>query len=96
MACSQEFLGSRWPEELGEDWKQLSLDFQAKTHEVALKLLRAVAITLGRDEHYFDEVSLSVQLQLRNLMHLLKLHCLYHHAVDEPAHKSFKGCCTLS
>ena len=24
----QEFLGSRWPEELGKEWQKLSLDFQ--------------------------------------------------------------------
>ena len=53
----QEFLGSRWPAELGEAWKQQSLDFQAKTHEVALKLLRAIAISLGRDEYEFIEVN---------------------------------------
>lgn len=53
----QKFLGSRWPEELGEGWRDLNLEFQERTHEVALKILRALAIALGRDEHYFDDVS---------------------------------------
>ena len=26
----QKFLGSAWPEELGKEWKELSLEFQAK------------------------------------------------------------------
>lgn len=52
----QKFLGSRWPEQLGDSWKQQSLDFQAKTHEVALKILRAMALSLGRDEYEFIEV----------------------------------------
>ena len=54
----QEFLGSRWPQELGESFKDRSLDFQAKTHNVAVKLLRALAISLGRDEDEFAEVSM--------------------------------------
>ena len=52
----QEFLGSRWPEQLGTGWRDLSLDFQARAHAVALQLLQALAISLGRDEHVFDEV----------------------------------------
>lgn len=51
----QKFLGSKWPEELGDEWKDLSLEFQARTHEVALKILQALALALGRDEHYFDD-----------------------------------------
>lgn len=53
----QKFLGSHWPEELGDAWKEQSLDFQAKTHEVALKILRAMALALGRNEYEFVEVS---------------------------------------
>ncbi len=56
----QKFLGSHWPEELGEAWKQQSLDFQAKTHEVALKILRAMALALCRDEYEFVEVTCSL------------------------------------
>ena len=55
-AVMQKFLGSRWPEQLGESWQQQSLAFQAKTHEVALKILRAMALSLGRDEYEFIEV----------------------------------------
>ncbi|KAK9834460.1 hypothetical protein WJX74_002175 [Apatococcus lobatus] len=51
----QEFLGSRWPKELGSSFKDTSLRFQAQTHDVAVKLLRALAISLGRDEHEFAE-----------------------------------------
>lgn len=54
----QEFLGSRWPQELGESFKDNSLKFQEKTHDVAVKLLRALAISLGRDEDEFAEVSM--------------------------------------
>ena len=52
----QKFLGSSWPEKLGTEWKERNLDFQAKTHEVAIKLLRAMAWSLGRDEHEFVKV----------------------------------------
>ncbi len=52
----QKFLGSSWPTELGDSWKEQSLEFQAKTHEVALKILRAMALALGRDEYEFVEV----------------------------------------
>lgn len=51
-----DFLVSSWPTELGNSWKEQSLEFQAKTHEVALKILRAMALALGRDEHEFVEV----------------------------------------
>ncbi|KAK9803831.1 hypothetical protein WJX73_004943 [Symbiochloris irregularis] len=51
----QKFLGERWPTELGEEWKQLSLRYQAQVHQVALQLLRALAISLGRDEHEFEK-----------------------------------------
>ncbi len=54
----QKFLGSSWPTELGNSWKEQSLDFQAKTHEVALKILRAMALALGRNEYEFVEVCL--------------------------------------
>ena len=52
----QKFLGSSWPTELGKSWKEQSLEFQAKTHQVALKILRAMALALGRDEYEFVEV----------------------------------------
>lgn len=56
LCVLQKFLGSSWPEELGDGWRDLSLEFQEATHNVALKILRALAIALGRDEHCFDEV----------------------------------------
>ena len=49
----QKFLGSSWPTELGNSWKEQSLEFQAKTHQVATKILRAMALALGRDEYEF-------------------------------------------
>ena len=52
----QKFLGSKWPEPLGDDWQDLSLSLQERTHDVALKILQCFAIALGRGEHYFDEV----------------------------------------
>ena len=52
----QKFLGSSWPTELGDSWKEQSLEFQAKTHQVAMKILRAMALALGRDEYEFVEV----------------------------------------
>ena len=52
----QKFLGSSWPTELGNSWKEQSLEFQAKTHQVAMKILRAMALALGRDEYEFVEV----------------------------------------
>ena len=52
----QKFLGSKWPQPLGEEWKDLSLTLQKKTHDVALKILQGLAIALGRGEKYFDEV----------------------------------------
>ena len=54
----QKFLGSKWPEPLGDEWRNLNLEFQAATHGVALKVLQALAIALGRGEHFFDEVIL--------------------------------------
>lgn len=51
----QKFLGSKWPEPLGDDWRDLSLTLQEETHNVALKILQCFAIALGRGEHYFSE-----------------------------------------
>ena len=56
VACVQEFLGERWVEELGDDWRKETLEFEEATHNVALKVLRAFAIALGRPENYFAEV----------------------------------------
>lgn len=72
----QEFLGSSWPPELGDAWKEQSLNFQAKTHEVALKILRAMALALGRDEYEFVEVGMQCFMLLQNSNtdgHLLQL-----------------------
>lgn len=56
VAAVQKFLGSSWPEQLGQEWQDLNLEFQYRTHEVALKLLQAMAVALGRDEQQFLEV----------------------------------------
>lgn len=73
---TQKFLGSRWPEQLGDSWKQQSLDFQAKTHEVALKILRAMALSLGRDEYEFIEVALCMmRAQPQMCRHTLAVGC---------------------
>ena len=52
----QKFLGSRWPDELGSEWAHTCLDFQAKTHKVALMVLEALAIALQLDVEPFLEV----------------------------------------
>ena len=52
----QTFLGSRWPEELGPEWANTCLDFQAKTHKVAVMVLEALAIALHMDVQPFLEV----------------------------------------
>ena len=54
--------------ELGEDWKQEALEFLAKSHAVAVKILQAIAISLGRDEHFFDEVLASLTLHGLNIL----------------------------
>ena len=53
---AQKFLGSRWPDELGSEWAHTCLDFQAKTHKVALMVLEALAIALQLDVEPFLEV----------------------------------------
>lgn len=57
----QKFLGESWPEELGAEWKDRSLAFQAKTHEVSVQLLRAMALALGRNEYEFVKVLTNLQ-----------------------------------
>jgi len=52
------FLGHEWPpaSELQlQGFRDKALHFQRRTHGVALLLLRALAIALGRDEHSFEE-----------------------------------------
>jgi len=43
----------------GDDFRELALSFQAKTHDVALKILKLLAIGLGWDPAKFDEVGCS-------------------------------------
>jgi hypothetical protein len=40
-----------------EEFRETALTFQAKTHDVALKILKALGIGLGWDESIFDDVS---------------------------------------
>ena len=56
---TQTFLGSRWPEELGPEWANTCLDFQAKTHKVAVMVLEALAIALHMDVQPFLGVGFS-------------------------------------
>ena len=56
-------MGSRWPKELGDSFQKASLAFQAKNHEVAVKLLKALAISLGYEEDTFAEVGLTLWVQ---------------------------------
>ena len=41
---------------LGEEWRRVALDYQAKVHRVAIIILKAIFIGLGRDEGVIDEV----------------------------------------
>ena len=78
----QKFLGSSWPEELGNEWRALSLDFQERAHDVALKILQALAISLGRPETFFDEVGLVDQSAV---FHYPWHSLVYAHLVADPA-----------
>ncbi|PSC76470.1 presenilin isoform B [Micractinium conductrix] len=52
----QAFDGKQWPEDLGAEFRSVSLDFQAKTHAVAIKILKSLWIGLGRDPADLNEV----------------------------------------
>ncbi|KAK9812273.1 hypothetical protein WJX73_009505 [Symbiochloris irregularis] len=54
-ARENDFIGDIWPQELGDSYKDFVISFQEKTHAVLLKLLRAIALGLGWEEHFFDE-----------------------------------------
>lgn len=43
---------------LGEDWRKTALDFQEKVHKVAVTILKALFIALGRDETIINDVHL--------------------------------------
>jgi isopenicillin N synthase-like dioxygenase len=60
LICVKKFLGSRWVDELGDDWRKETIEFQEATHDVVLMVLRAFAIALGREEFYFADVSLRI------------------------------------
>ncbi|KAI7838916.1 hypothetical protein COHA_007322 [Chlorella ohadii] len=47
---AQQFEGEEWPQELGAEFRQVALSFQERTHDIALKILRALWISLDRDE----------------------------------------------
>ncbi len=42
---------------LGKEWAQTALDIQEKVHKVAVTILKALFIALGRDETIIDDVS---------------------------------------
>ena len=41
---------------LGEEWRAIALEYQEKVHRVAVIILKAIFIGLGRDEKIIDEV----------------------------------------
>ena len=41
---------------LGEEWRRVALDYQAKVHRVAIIILKAIFIGLGRDDEVIEEV----------------------------------------
>ena len=41
---------------LGEEWRAIALDYQEKVHRVAIIILKAIFIGLGRDEKIIDKV----------------------------------------
>ncbi len=41
---------------LGEGWRRTALEYQEKAHRVAIIILKAIFIGLGRDENIIDEV----------------------------------------
>ena len=43
---------------LGEEWREIALDFQEKVHKVAVTILKALFIALGRDATIIDDVRL--------------------------------------
>ncbi len=55
-ARTHESLGDNWPPELGADYRDFTLKFQERTHEVLLKILQALALGLGWEESFFNEV----------------------------------------
>lgn len=56
-ARSNNFLGDNWPSELGAEYRDFTVHFQGRTHQVLLKILQALALGLGWEENFFDEVS---------------------------------------
>lgn len=52
---NQKFGGEEWPEVLGEEWRKIALDFQEKVHKVAVTILKALFIALGRDATIIDD-----------------------------------------
>ena len=55
-ARTHQSLGDNWPPELGQEYRDFTVTFQERTHEVLLKILKALAIGLGWEETFFDEV----------------------------------------
>ena len=48
----------------GPEFRENALDFQAKVHDVAVKILKALFIGLGRDESLIDEVGVQLPCAL--------------------------------
>lgn len=47
---------------LGEEWRRVALDYQAKVHRVAIIILKAIFIGLGRDEKIIDEACTPISM----------------------------------
>jgi len=41
---------------LGEGWRRIALEYQEQAHRVAIIILKAIFIGLGRDENIIDKV----------------------------------------
>lgn len=45
------------PPTAGPEFRKTSIEFQAKTHNIAIKILKALFLGLGWDENLVDDVS---------------------------------------
>ena len=98
----QKFVGERWVDELGDQWKKETIEFQEATHNVTLQLLRAFAIAQGLEEDHYAKVTAAdpsaqpaasknlLVLELRIRKHLMSLYC--RPGMQHMTHKPTKNC----
>jgi isopenicillin N synthase-like dioxygenase len=60
---------------LGNEWRKTVLDFEEKVHEVAVTILKAIFVGLGRDEAIIDEVRMIVELACDMSLNLVTQEC---------------------